>query len=148
MSKTAPSHHSLEGDSPAQVMTSTAGVLLPSVTGADTRRTMGLGRRWVLWLCGTVATLPVSYVVWWFWGMGFCGEEVYDTPPGSTGDAICAAMIEPVWPWALVASTPTLLALVGGFVALQLRSPRLLRFALLAPFSLGVLTLFLAPALF
>jgi integral membrane sensor domain MASE1 len=47
----------------------------------------------------------VSYVVWWFWGMGFCGEEVYDTPPGSTGDTLCGALIEPVWPWALVAST-------------------------------------------
>jgi hypothetical protein len=80
--------------------------------------------------------------------MGFCGEEVYDTPPGSIGDALCGALIEPVWPWALVASIPTLLALVGGFVGLRLRNPRLFRFSLLAPFALGVLTLFLVPALF
>jgi hypothetical protein len=109
---------------------------------------MDLPGRWVLWLFGTVATLPVSYLVWWFWGMGFCGEEVYDTPPGSTGDALCGALIEPVWPWALVAATPTLLALIGGFVGLLLRSPRLFGFSLLTPFALGVLTFFLAPALF
>jgi hypothetical protein len=108
---------------------------------------MDSARRWVLWVFGTVATLPVSYVVWWFWGMGFCGEEVYDTPPGSS-DALCAALIKPVWPWALVASIPTLLALVGGFFGLRLRDQRLFRFSLLAPFALGVLSFFLAPALF
>jgi hypothetical protein len=80
--------------------------------------------------------------------MGFCGEEVYDTPPGSTGDALCRAFVEPVWPLALAASTPTLLALVGGFLGLRLRRPRLFRFSLVAPFALGVLTFFLAPALF
>jgi hypothetical protein len=109
---------------------------------------MGTARPWVWWVLGTVATLPVSYVVWWFWGMGFCGEEVYDTPPGSTGDTLCGALIEPVWPWALVASTPTLLALVGGFTALVRRKRRLLMLSLLAPFAFGVLSLFLAPALF
>jgi hypothetical protein len=109
---------------------------------------MDSARRWVLWVFGIVATLPVSYVLWWFWGMGFCGEEVYDTPRGSTGDALCSALIEPVWPWALAASTPTLIALVGGFVGLRLRNPRLFSFSLLAPFALGVLTVVLAPALF
>jgi hypothetical protein len=109
---------------------------------------MGLPRPWVWWVCGTVSSLPVSYVLWWVGGMGFCGEEVYDTPAGSTGDALCGALVVPVWPWALVASTPTLLALVGGFVALCLRKPRLFAFSLVAPFALGVLTLFLAPAFF
>lgn len=109
---------------------------------------MERARPWGLWVLGTVATLPVSYLVWWFWGMSFCGEEVYNTPPGSSGDALCSALIRPVWPWALVASTPTLLALVGGIVGLRLRNPRVFKFALLAPLALGVLTFFLAPALF
>lgn len=109
---------------------------------------MERARPWALWVLGTVATLPVSYLVWWFWGMSFCGEEVYNTPPGSSGDALCSALIRPVWPWALVASTPTLLALVGGIVGLRLRNPRVFNFALLAPLALGVLTFFLAPALF
>jgi hypothetical protein len=109
---------------------------------------MNRAHRWVLWVFGTVATLPVSFLVWWFWGMGFCGEEVYNTPAGSSGDALCGALVRPVWPWALVASTPTLLALVGGFVGLRLRKPRLFNLSLLAPFVLGVLSFFLAPALF
>jgi hypothetical protein len=92
--------------------------------------------------------VPVSYVAWWFWGMGFCGEEVYDTPPASTGDALCQALVEPVWPWAIVASTPTLLAVVGGLVGILLRNARLLQFSLVVPLALGVLTVFLAPVLF
>jgi hypothetical protein len=105
-------------------------------------------RRWGLWAFGSVATVPVSYAVWWVWGMGFCGEEVYDTGPGSSGDALCRALVEPVWPWAVVASTPTLLALIGGFLGLRLRNRGLLRFSLLAPLALGVVTFVLAPALF
>jgi hypothetical protein len=90
----------------------------------------------------------VSFLLWWFWGVSFCGAEVYDTPPGSAGDALCGALVEPVWPWALVASTPTLVALVGGFIGLRLRNPRLFRFSMAVPFALGVLTFFLAPVLF
>jgi hypothetical protein len=105
-------------------------------------------RSWFLWFAGTLASLPVSYVLWWFWGMSFCGEEVYDTPPGSTGDALCGALVEPIWPWAMVSSVPTLVALVGGFVGLRLRRPRVFQFALLAPIAMGVLSAVLAPALF
>jgi hypothetical protein len=97
---------------------------------------------------GTAATLPVSFFVWWVWGMGLCGQEVYDTPPGSTGDALCGALVEPVWPWGLVASIPTLVALIGGFLGVRLRNQRVFRFSLLAPWVLGVLLLVLAPALF
>jgi hypothetical protein len=81
----------------------------------------------------------VSFLLWWFWGSSICGEEVYDTPPGSTRDALCDALVEPVWPMALVAATPTLVALVGGFIGLRLRNPRLFRFSMAAPFALGVL---------
>jgi hypothetical protein len=80
--------------------------------------------------------------------MSFCGEEVYNTPPGSMGDALCTALIEPVWPWALVASTPTLLAVIGGFLGLRARNPRVFRFSLLAPWVIGVLGFLLAPAVF
>jgi hypothetical protein len=109
---------------------------------------MERARPWGLWLLGTAATLPVSFFVWWLWGMGFCGEEVYNTPPGSTGDALCGALVEPVWPWALVAATPTFVALVGGFLGLRLRKQRVFRVSLLAPWVLGVLLFVLAPALF
>jgi hypothetical protein len=109
---------------------------------------MASTRRWLLWVIGTIGALPVSYLVWWFWGAGFCGEELYDTPRGSTGDALCEALIRPVWPWALVAATPTLLALVGGLSGLVLHRHRLFSFSLVAPVVLGVLTVFLAPALF
>lgn len=107
-------------------------------------------RQWLLWIVGTVGSIFVSYLVWWFWGMSFCGEEDYDSPPGSTGYALCRALVHPVWPWALVSAIPTVLALVGGLLGLVLRRPRLFRFSLLAPLGIGVLvlTFFLGPALF
>jgi|SRR5436190_6452736 len=110
--------------------------------------TMRSAQRWILWVFATAGSVVVSYVVWWLWGMAFCGEEVYDTPPGSTGDALCGALVDPVWPWALVAAVPALLTLLGGFLGLVLRRPRLYSLSLVAPAAIGVLTLFLAPALF
>jgi hypothetical protein len=53
-----------------------------------------------------------------------------------------------VWPWALVSATPTVLALVGGFLGLAFRRQRLFGFSLVAPVAIGVLTFFLVPALF
>ena len=105
-------------------------------------------QRWALWVVGTIGSVVVSYLVWWFWGMGFCGEEGYDTPPGSTGDRLCQALIHPVWPWALVSAVPTIITLVGGCLGLVLRRPRLYSLSLLAPVGIGVLSFFLAPALF
>jgi hypothetical protein len=101
-----------------------------------------------LWLGGTAGSIPASYFVWWFWGASACGEEAYDSPPGSTADAFCQALVRPAWPWAVLAATPALLALVGGFVGLVLRHRGLFAFSLIAPVAVGVLTLFLAPALF
>ena len=98
----------------------------------------------MLWAAGTLATLPISAFIWWFWGMAFCGEEVYDTK----GDAICSAIVAPVWPWAIVAATPTWIALGAGLVALRSGNRTLFQFALIAPFAFGVLTFFLAPAIF
>ena len=105
-------------------------------------------QQWALWVGGTAGSIVVSYFVWWFWGMAFCGEEVYDSPSGSTGDALVQALVRPVWPWAVVAATPALLALVGGFVGLVSERRRLFRFSLIAPVALGIVTFFLAPALF
>jgi hypothetical protein len=102
-------------------------------------------RPWLLWAGGTVASVVVSYLVWWYWGTAFCGDE---SLPSSAGDALCQALVDPVWPWAVVAAIPTLLALVGGLVGLVSRRPRLFTFSLVAPVALGVLTLSLAPALF
>ena len=109
---------------------------------------MARARPWLLWVAGTFGSLIVSYFVWWFWGMGFCGEETYDSPPGSTADALCQALVRPVWPWALLAATPTMLALGGGLLGLVFRLPRLFGFSLVAPVVLGVLTFLLVPALF
>jgi hypothetical protein len=54
----------------------------------------------------------------------------------------------PVWPWAVVAATPALLALVGGFIGLVSGRRRLFRFCLIGPIAIGFVTFFLAPALF
>ena len=108
---------------------------------------MARARPWLLLVAGTIGSVLVSYFVWWFWGMGLCGEEAYDSPPGSTGDALCQALVQPVWPLALLAATPTMLALGGGLLGLIFRLPRLFVFSLVAPMVIGVLTFFLAPAL-
>jgi len=105
---------------------------------------MGSAARWLVWVGGTLATVPISCFVWWFWGMAFCGEEVYDTK----GDVVCSALVEPIWPWAVIAATPTLITLVVGLAALRTGSRVLFRFALVAPVAIGVLTLFMAPAIF
>jgi hypothetical protein len=68
---------------------------------------------WALWIVVTSATVPASAWLWLIGGMSTCGEEVYDTPPGSVGDTLCSALVRPVAPWALIASIPTLLAADG-----------------------------------
>jgi hypothetical protein len=68
-----------------------------------------------LWVIATVATLPASGFVWAIGGMAMCGEEAYNTPPGSVGDDLCSALVEPVVPWVVLALTPTVLVGVGIF---------------------------------
>jgi hypothetical protein len=109
---------------------------------------MGHVEQWLLWVAGTVTSIVASFFVWWFWGMAFCGEEISDSAGRSTGDAVCEALVRPVWPWAVVAATPALLGLVGGLLGLVFRRPRLFRFSLVAPAAVAILTFFLAPALF
>jgi hypothetical protein len=94
---------------------------------------------WALWIVVTSATVPASAWLWLIGGMSTCGEEVYDTLPGSVGDTLCSALVRPVVPWALIASIPTLLAAVGGFVSIRLRRRDLFLFALAAPFAIVVI---------
>lgn len=87
-----------------------------------------------MWVAATVAAVPASVVLWFIGGYALCGMEVYDTPPGSAGDTLCSALVEPIVPWALLASTPLLAALVGGFIGIRLRNRDLFVLALSAPF--------------
>jgi hypothetical protein len=68
--------------------------------------------------------------------------EDYDTPPGSVGDTLCTALVEPIVPWALLASAPFLAALVGGFVGIRRRNRRLFVLARSAPFVVVGLAVF------
>jgi hypothetical protein len=83
-------------------------------------------RAWTLWVVATLATIPASIVVWFIGGMGMCGEEVYDTPPGSVGGSLCSALVRPVAPWTTLAAIPTLLAAFAGFIAIRRRRLSLL----------------------
>lgn len=87
-----------------------------------------------VWVTATLAAVPTSGLLWFVGGYALGGEEVYDTPPGSVGDSLCTALVEPIVPWALLASVPFLAALVGGFLGIRLRHRGLFVLALSAPF--------------
>jgi hypothetical protein len=91
---------------------------------------------WALWAVVTVLTVPFSFILWWIGGEGMCGSEIYETPPGSVGDSLCQALVEPVVPWAAIAALPTLLAAAGGFAGIRLGRRRLFYLSLIAPFVL------------
>jgi hypothetical protein len=101
-----------------------------------------------IWAISLVALLPASLLLWFVGGMGACGAEVYDTPPGSTGDQACAQLVEPVWPWATLATTPLALGLALGLLALRTGRRRLLVLATCLPLALVVLALLGAGALY
>jgi hypothetical protein len=90
-----------------------------------------------LWIAVTLAAMPASFWLWFIGGTGMCGEEVYDTRPGSVGDTLCTALVEPVVPWASLAAVPVAIAAVGGFIGLRLGRRRFFYFALAAPFVLA-----------
>ena len=96
---------------------------------------------WVIWGVVTLLTVPISFLLWWVGGTARCGEEVYNTPPGSAGDSLCDARVEPVAPWAALAALPTLLAAAGGFAALRLGRRRLFVFSLIAPFPFALVSI-------
>jgi hypothetical protein len=93
---------------------------------------------WGLWAAVTLLAIPASVVFWLVGGMASCGEEDYDTPPGSIGDTLCQTLVEPVVPWLLLAALPFVIALAGGFVGIRRRNTRLFAAALTVPFILIV----------
>jgi hypothetical protein len=76
-------------------------------------------RDWALLVVVTVATIPASAFVWFIGGGSMCGEETYNTPPGSVGYSLCGALVEPIAPWATLAAIPTILVAVGGVLAIR-----------------------------
>jgi hypothetical protein len=102
----------------------------------------------VLWALTTIGMLPASAFLWLVGGMSACGEETYSTPPGSFGDSMCGALVDPVAPWALIASAPLLVVSVVGFIAIHRESRRLFAVAMVLPLLLVGGGLFAATALF
>jgi hypothetical protein len=47
-----------------------------------------------------------------------------------------------------IASTPTVVALIGGFLRLRRRNPRVFRISLIPPWVIAVLSVLVAPAVF
>ena len=80
--------------------------------------------------------------------MAACGEETYDTPPGTVGDSLCQTLVEPVVPWALLAAIPFLLSAAGGAWALREQDRRLLLVSTIVPGLLVVIAVFAFTAAF
>jgi hypothetical protein len=99
-------------------------------------------KAWAVWAIAVLAALPASAVLWFVGGQAWCGEETYNTPPGSTGDAFCSTLVEPIVPWAALAAVPFLVAAIGGVVAIRLRRPGMFIAAVSAPFVFVVFALF------
>jgi hypothetical protein len=69
-----------------------------------TRRDRGV------WVVATLATLPASALLRFVGAMAAGGGETYDPPP--------RPFVDPGIPggWELIAASPTVIALVGGFI--------------------------------
>ena len=92
--------------------------------------------------------VPASAFLWLVGGMAACGEETYDTPPGTVGDSFCQTLVEPVVPWALLAAIPFLLSAAGGAWALREQDRRLLLVSAIVPGLLFVIAVFAFTAAF
>ena len=101
-----------------------------------------------MWVAATLAAVPASVTLWSVGAQAWCGEEIYDTPPGSTGDALCNALVEPVVPWALLAAIPFLVVVVGGLAGIRRRDRRLFVLSLGLPFLLVVVAVMATLAAF
>jgi hypothetical protein len=86
-------------------------------------------------MIAVVAAVPASAVLWLVGGQAWCGEETYNTPPGTAGDALCTNLVEPIVPWASLAAIPILVASIGGVVAIRRRRRGLFLAAVSAPFA-------------
>ena len=89
-----------------------------------------------------VAAVPASAVLWFVGGEAWCGEETYNTPPGSAGDALCTTLVEPIFPWATLAAVPFLAAAIGGVIAIRRRRRGLFLAAVSAPFAFVAFAVF------
>ncbi|HUL84721.1 MAG TPA: hypothetical protein VLX89_04285 [Actinomycetota bacterium] len=105
-------------------------------------------KAWALWVIAVLAAVPASAVLWLVAGGAWCGEETYNTPPGSTGDALCTTLVEPIVPWASLAAIPFLVAAIGGAVGIRLRRRGLFLVAISAPFAFVVFAVFATLAVF
>ena len=90
-------------------------------------------RIWAFWIVGILASLPASGLLWFVGAMAAGGGEIYDPPP--------PAFVDPGIPaaWVLIALSPTLLALVGGYLGIRHRWNELFVFALTAPYLLAII---------
>jgi hypothetical protein len=91
-------------------------------------------RAWIVWAAAALAAVPASVVVWFVGGQAWCGEEVYDTPPGTVSDTLCSTLVEPVVPWAILAAAPFVVVVAAGLLALRRRDQRLFVLAITLPF--------------
>jgi hypothetical protein len=115
---------------------------------ADSSEVKGSRAAWGVWAAVTLAAVPASALLWFVGGQAWCGEEVYDTPPGSTGDALCQTLVDPVVPWLVLAALPLAIVVLGGFAGIRLGSKRLFLIALTAPFVVVLVAVFTFLALF
>ena len=97
---------------------------------------------WGLWAAVTLLAIPASVLLWFVGGMASCGEEEYNTPPGSAGDTLCQTLVKPLIPWLLFAALPFAMVLIGGFVGIRRRNSRLFVAALTVPFVLVAIAVF------
>jgi hypothetical protein len=81
------------------------------------------------WLILSVCAVPVSAVFWMVGGFAFCGTDT--TEPGSAW--ACDQLVHPVVPWAVIAATPIVAMVIGGWVALRRRDWGLLALFLVLP---------------
>jgi hypothetical protein len=102
---------------------------------------------WIVWAAAIPFAAVASLVLWWVGGQAACGEEDYDTPPGSLGDTFCRNLVEPVLPWAVVAALPFLSVLVVGFVGARAQNKRLLVVAVVGPLAVAIVSVFAALSL-
>jgi hypothetical protein len=103
---------------------------------------------WTLLATAILLAVPASLVVWWVWGQAACGEETYDTPPGSFGDTLCRHLLAPVLPSALLAALPLYTAVVVGILGIRTESRRLLVVAVTAPLVMAFVAVATALAVF
>jgi hypothetical protein len=94
----------------------------------------------MLWAAAIPFAAVASLVLWWVGGQAACGEETYDTPPGSIGDTFCRDLVKPILPWGVLAALPLLTVLLVGFLGARAQSRALVAVAVAAPLAAAILS--------